>query len=84
MQEQHKAQQKMLLEMIEKQRVAHEQEMRALKDGRKEETEDSLKVKLPKPAPQKLVSSDNVEHFLATLRELLPSRNGQRKCGRHK
>ena len=81
MQEQQKAQQKMLLEMIERQRVAHEQEMRALKDGRKEETEDSSKVKLPKPTLQKLVSSDNVEHFLA---ELLPSRNGQRKCGRHK
>ena len=33
MQEQQKAQQKMLLEMIERQRVAHEQEMRALKEA---------------------------------------------------
>ena len=70
MQEQQKAQQKMLLEMIERQRVAHEQEMRALKDGRKEETEDSSKVKLPKPTLQKLVSSDNVEHFLATFERI--------------
>ena len=70
MQEQHKAQQKMLLEMIEKQRVAHEQEMRALKDGRKEGTEDSSKVKLPKPTLQKLASTDNVEHFLATFERI--------------
>ena len=32
MQEQHKAQQKMLLDMIEQRRVAHEQEMKALKE----------------------------------------------------
>ena len=49
MQEQHKAQQKMLLDLIEQQRVAYEQEMKALKDGRKEGTEDSSKVKLRNP-----------------------------------
>ena len=33
MQEQHKTQQKMLLDMIEQQREAHEQEMKTLKEG---------------------------------------------------
>lgn len=67
MQEQHKAQQKMLLDMIEQQRVAHEQEMKALKE---EGTEDSSKVKLPKPTLQKLTPTDNVEHFLATFERI--------------
>ena len=67
MQEQHKAQQKMLLDMIEQQWVAHEQEMKALKEGRKEGTEDSSKVKLPKLTLQKLTPTDNVEYFLATF-----------------
>ena len=70
MQEQHKAQQKMLLNLIEQQRVAHEQEMKALKDGRKDRTKDSSKVKLPKPTLQKLTSTDNVEHFLATFERI--------------
>ena len=81
MQEQHKAQQKMLLEMIEKQRVAHEQEIRALKDGSKLGTEDSSKIKLQKPMLQKLASSDNVEHFWPLLRELLPSRMAKGSMG---
>ena len=38
MQEQHKAQQKMLLDMMEQQRLAHEQEMRTLKESRGVET----------------------------------------------
>ena len=71
MQEQHKAQQKMLLDLIEQQRVAHEQEMKALKANKKEEVEDpSAKVKLPKPILQKLTSTDNVEHFLATFERI--------------
>ena len=41
--------------------------MKALKDGREEGTEDSSKVKLPKPTLQKLTSTENVEHFLATF-----------------
>ena len=67
MQEQHKAQQKILLDLIEQQRVAHKQEMKALKDSRKEEVKDSSKVKLPKPILQKLTPTDNVEHFLANF-----------------
>ena len=70
MQEQHKTQQKMLLDMIEQQRVAHEQEMKALKEGRKEGMEDSSKVKLPKPTLQKLTPTDNVEYFLATFERI--------------
>ena len=70
MQEQHKAQQKMLLDLIKQQRVAHKQKMKALKDGRKEGTEDSSKVKLLKPTLQKLTSTDNVEHFLATFERI--------------
>ena len=70
MQEQHKAQQKMLLDLIEQQRVAHEQEMKSLKDGRKEGMKDSSKVKLPKPTLQKLTPTDNVEHFLATFERI--------------
>ena len=66
MQEQHKAQQKMLLDLIEQQRVAHEQEMKALKDSKKEDVEDSSKVKLRKPILQKLTPTDN--HFLATFK----------------
>ena len=38
----------MLLEMIEKQRVTHEQEMRALKDGRRKGTKGLAKSKAPK------------------------------------
>ena len=75
MQEQHKAQQKMLLDMIEQQRVAHEQEMKALKEGRKEGRkkgmEDSSKVKLSNPTLQKLTPTDNVEHFLATFERIV-------------
>ena len=70
MQEQHKTQQKMLLDMNEQQRVVHEQEMKALKEERKERVEDSSKVKLPKPTLQKLIPTDNVEHFLATFERL--------------
>ena len=71
MQKQHKAQQKMLLDLIEQQLVAHEQEMKALKDGsRKGGLEDSSKVKLPKPTLQKLTPMDNVEHFLATFERI--------------
>ena len=44
--------------------------MKALKDGRKEGTEDSSKVKLPKLTLQKLTSTDNVEHFLATFERI--------------
>ena len=43
MQEQHKAQQKMLLDPIEQQRVAHEQEMRTLKESKGIETKESPK-----------------------------------------
>ena len=81
MQEQHKTQQKMLLDMIEQQRVAHEQEMKALKEGSKEGMEDSSKVKLPKPTLQKLTPTDNVEHFLATFERIAAQQGwyGQRK-----
>ena len=70
MQEQHKAQQKMLLDMMEQQRLAHEQEMRTLKESRGVETGDPLKTKLPKPTLQKLTQTDNVEHFLATFERI--------------
>ena len=61
----------MLLDLIEQQREAHEQEMKALKASKKEEVEDpSAKVKLPKPILQKLTSTDNVEHFLATFKRI--------------
>ena len=70
MQEQHKAQQKMLLDMMEQQRLAHEQEMRTLKEGRGIDTGESLKTKLPKPTLQKLTQTDNVEHFLATFERI--------------
>ena len=67
-QEQHKAQQNMLLDLIEQQRVAHKQDMKALKDGsQKEGSEDSSEVKLPKPTLQILTPTDNVKHFLATF-----------------
>lgn len=70
MQEQHQTQQKMLLDMIEQQRVAHEQEMRTLKERGGAETGDSLKTKIPKPTLQKLTPTDNVEHFLATFERI--------------
>ena len=70
MQEQHKAQQKMLLDLIEQQRVAHEQEMRTLKESKGIETEESPKTKLPKPTLQKLTQTDNVGHFLATFERI--------------
>ena len=71
MQEQHKAQQKMLLDLIKQQGVAHEQEMKALKGGsQKEGLEDSSKVKLSKPTLQKLTPTDNVEHFLVTFERI--------------
>ena len=56
--------------MIEQQRVAHEQEMKALTEERKEGIEDSSKVKLPKPTLQKLTPTDNVERFLATFEKV--------------
>ena len=43
MQEQHQTQQKMLLDMIEQQRVAHEQEMRTLRERGGAEHESSSK-----------------------------------------
>ena len=69
MQEQYKAQQKMLLDMIGQQQEAHEREMKALKESKKEEVED-LSKKPPKPTLQKLTASDNVEHFLATFERI--------------
>ena len=60
MQEQHNTQQKMLVDMIEQQRVAHEEEMKALKEERKEGMEDSSKVKLPKLTFQKLTPTDKL------------------------
>ena len=79
--QQHKTQQKMLLDMIKQQRVAHEQEMKALTEGRKEGMEDSSKVKLPKLTLQKLTPTDNVEHFLATFERIAAQQGwcGQRK-----
>ena len=71
MQEQHQSQQKMLLDMMEQQRLAHEREMKALKDTQpKEEMGDPAKAKLPKPMLQKLTATDNVEHFLATFERI--------------
>ena len=70
MQEQHKAQQKMLLDLIEQQREAHEQERKTLKESKGIETEESPKTKLPKPTLQKLTQTDNVEHFLATFERI--------------
>ena len=71
MQEQHQSQQKMLLDMMEQQRLAHEREMKALKDTQpKEEMGDPAKAKLPKPTLQKLTATDNVEHFLATFERI--------------
>jgi len=69
MQEQYKAQQKMLLDIIGQQQEAHEREMKALKESKKEEVED-LSEKPPKPTLQKLTASDNVEHFLATFERI--------------
>ena len=67
MQEQYKAQQKMLFEMIGQQREAHEREMKALKESKKDEVEDLAK-RLPKPTLQKLTAADNVEHFWLLLK----------------
>ena len=50
MQEQDSAQQKMLLDLIEQQRIAHEREMKTLSDSASKPTsEDSSRPKLPKP-----------------------------------
>ena len=64
--------------------MAHEQEMKALTEERKEGIEDSSKVKLPKPTLQKLTPTDNVERFLATFEKLLHSRDGRKECGQRK
>ena len=66
MQEQYKAQQKMLLDMIGQQQEVHERKMKALKESKKKEVKDLSKKPL-KPTLQKLIASDNAEHFLATL-----------------
>ena len=50
--------------------MAHEQEMRTLKESKGIETEESPKTKLPKPTLQKLTQTDNVEHFLATFERI--------------
>ena len=62
----------MLLDLIEQQRVAHQREIKSLKENNpgREETEDLLKVKLPKPTLQKLMPTDNAEHFLATFERI--------------
>ena len=60
----------MLLDKIEQQWMAHEQELDALKEGRKEGMED-LSKELPKPTLQKLTPTDNVEHFLATSERIV-------------
>ena len=73
MQEQHSAQQKMLLDLIEQQRIAHEREMKTLSDSdsaSKPASEDSSRLKLPKPTLQKLNATDNVEHFLSTFERI--------------
>ena len=59
MQEQYKAQLKMLLDMIGQQQEAHEREMKALKESKKEEIEGLSK----KPTLQKLTAGDNVEQI---------------------
>ena len=75
MQEQYKAQQQMLLDMIGQQQAAHEREMNALKENRRDEPGDSSTKKLPKPTLQKLTTSDNVEHFLATFERIATQQN---------
>ena len=57
MQEQHKAQQQMLLDLIEQQQqVAHKWEMRTLTDNAsRRDSDDSAKSKLLKPMLQKLL-----------------------------
>ena len=70
MREQHKSKQKMLLDLIEQQREAHEQEMRTLKESKGIETEKSPKTKFSKPTLQKLTQTDNVEHFLASFEKI--------------
>ena len=70
MQEQYKAQRQMLLDMIERQQAAHEREMKALKESKRDGPEDSATKKIPKPTLQKLTTSDNVEHFLATFERI--------------
>ena len=72
----------MLLNLIEQQRVSHEQEMKALKDGRKKGAEDSSTVKLPKPTLQKLTPTDNIEHISwPLLIGSSHSRNGHGRVG---
>ena len=72
----------MLLNLIEQQRVSHEQEMKALKDGRKKRAKGSSTVKLPKPTLQKLTPTDNVEHISwPLLRGSWHSRNGHGRVG---
>ena len=70
MQEQHKAQQKMLLDLIKQELVAHKQDVTVSKDRKKKETEDSCKIKLSKLTLQKLMQTDNVEHFLVTFKRI--------------
>ena len=50
--------------------MAHEEEMRILKESKDIETEESPKTKLPKPTLQKLTQMDNVEHFLAAFQRI--------------
>jgi len=65
----------MLLDMIGQQQAAHEREMNALKENRRDEPGDSSTKKLPKPTLQKLTTSDNVEHFLATFEQIATQQN---------
>lgn len=71
MQKQHQAQQRMLLNLIEQQQVAHKWEMKTLIESR-QGGEDSAKPNLLKPMLQKLTVTDNVEHlsFLSTFERI--------------
>lgn len=60
----------MLLDMVGQQQTAHEREMNALKESRKDKPGDSPMKRLPKPTLQKLTTNDNVEHFLATFERI--------------
>ena len=50
----------MLLDIMKQQRVAHECEMKALKETQPKEEMGGPKTKLPKPTLQKLTATDNV------------------------
>lgn len=53
--------------------------MKALKEeNRRDEPEDSLTKKLPKLTLQKLTTSDNVEHFLATFEQIVAQQDWPR------